>query len=319
MITGDSRGVGSLTAKRLAGSGRQILGFARTSVENSPGFQHREADLSSDKGVRYAIGQIEEWAGDDGITIVGNAACLARDSDGVGKTDEMSRTNVDGHRELVRGLTSRLVRVVEIGSLAGVDGTPFAELGKYGQTKVDAVNQVREIVGSDRFRVVHPGLIDTGMMSNVVEEVKKGNGVFPLEWLAVPPVSPDQIARVVARMVLKGKDGPASIGSPSVAALFVSLSRDTQMKLLPLFIGLNARLILQQMTMTPPQHDAHIRKHKELEIYGKNFPYDDLMSAKLFPEFVGIGTELISKLTIPLQLARWIEGMPGLERGVRRI
>ena len=201
IVTGASRGIGRAIAKRLAKDGRHVVAVARNAEQlksleaeiaaDGGACEHRTCDLSDGAAVQRLVEEVAEKHGRLDI-LVNNAGItkdglLMRMSDA--DFDEVVNVNLRSvfiacraaARPMLRG---KFGRVVNIGSVSGVDGNKgqanyaAAKAGLHGLTMTLA----RELAGrSITANAVAPGFITTDMTGELPDEVKqKILGVIPL-------------------------------------------------------------------------------------------------------------------------------------------
>ena len=193
IVTGASRGIGRAIAKRLAKDGRHVVAVARNAEQlksleaeiaaDGGSCEHRTCDLSDGAAVQRLVEEVAEKHGR--LDILVNNAGITKDGLLMRMTDadfdEVVNVNLRSvfiacraaARPMLRG---KFGRVVNIGSVSGVDGNKgqanysAAKAGVIGLTKSVAKELGAKGITAN---VVAPGFVETDMTSFLGPEDKK--------------------------------------------------------------------------------------------------------------------------------------------------
>jgi NAD(P)-dependent dehydrogenase (short-subunit alcohol dehydrogenase family) len=181
LITGCSTGFGELAALSFADRGHRVFATMRTpgksaALDARPDITQFALDVSDSTSVNAAIERAIEVAGPLDV-VVNNAGIELIGPVHLATDDEVARqfdTNVTGVVRVVRAIVPHMVdngggTIVNVGSLAGLVGTPYS--GLYSATKhaVEAISEAMHFELSQhgiRVRVVEPGQFATQLNAN---------------------------------------------------------------------------------------------------------------------------------------------------------
>ena len=194
LITGGTRGIGAAIANRLREDGFDVVTLARSSGDV-------QADVSDPEQVKAAFDHVRERYGP--VTVLVNNAGVTRDGltirMGADDWDAVLDTNLSGafhctRRALDDMLSARWGRIVNVSSVVAERANPgqanyvAAKAGLLGFTRTVAREMARKGITCN---AVTPGVIDTGMTSNVADELK---GAVPAGRVG----RPEEVAAAVA-------------------------------------------------------------------------------------------------------------------------
>ncbi len=87
----------------------------------------------------------------------------------------------------------------------------------------------------------------------------------------------------------RGSRVPSQLIRPRINELLVSTNTaDSMRKTLPAAIVRSARAVLAQTDQTDEDHDARVRHMQEHELYGADFPYEAILSRRLWPRWASV-------------------------------
>jgi 3-oxoacyl-[acyl-carrier protein] reductase len=222
LITGGSRGIGLVIARRLAAAGYQAIAVARRESEelrvakaelskSAGGLQFRACDLSAVdaipgfvKTLRDEFGAIYGLVNNAGIGTEGLLATMHNS-----QIEALVRLNVLSPVILTKYIVRHMMadgkgRIVNISSV--IASTGYSGLSVYGATKAAAVGFTRSLareVGKAGITVnaVAPGFIDTELTQSLSEQQRdRIAGRSALRRLA----EPDDVARMVEYLLGDG-------------------------------------------------------------------------------------------------------------------
>ncbi|MGB8858586.1 MAG: SDR family oxidoreductase [Ilumatobacteraceae bacterium] len=181
LITGCSSGFGELAALTFADNGHRVYATMRTPGKSAalnarPDIHQFELDVTDSTSVNAAVehvrgdaGSIDILVNNAGIEVYGPIHLLADDE----VTRQMD-TNVTGVVRTVRAVVPAMLAngggtIVNVGSVAGLVGTPYGGIYAASKHAVEAISEALHFELSQlgiRVRVVEPGQFATQLGSN---------------------------------------------------------------------------------------------------------------------------------------------------------
>lgn len=174
VVTGASSGIGKVCARHLARAGYRVFGAQRrTQIDGTPGIEMVQLDVTDEDSVRAAIAAIHERSGriDAVINNAGDSIMGAVEDTSIDEAKAQLDTNFFGVLRVCRAVlpimrTQGRGYIINIGSLAGIQGLPFH--GLYAASKF-ALEGMSESLRLETRRfgikvvVVEPGDFDTAL------------------------------------------------------------------------------------------------------------------------------------------------------------
>lgn len=203
-ITGGNRGIGLVTAKKLAAQGHKV---AVSSIDgnSAEGLFTVQCDITSVDSLDAAYKEVEEKQGPVEI-LIANAG-ITKDTllplMTVEKFEDVINTNLTGTFKTVKRaiksmIRNRFGRIIMLGSVVGLSGTPGQ--ANYAASKAGLIGMARSITRELGGRnitanVVAPGFIQTRMTEVLKDEyVKEISKAIPLGRLGFP----EDVANTIA-------------------------------------------------------------------------------------------------------------------------
>lgn len=235
VVTGGGRGVGAAVARALAGAGARVVVAARTEAEIEAVAAEIEesgargwavpCDVTGEESVRALARAAADRL--DGVDVLVNGAGVASSSPlsevSLEEWERVLRVNATGTflctRELLAPMLDRgWGRVVNVASVAGLDGAPY--ISAYTASKHAVVGLTRAAAAETAGRgvtvnAVCPGYVDTPMTEATVERIVRRTGRTREEALrAVLATSgqrrllrPEEVARAVLALCAEEAEG----------------------------------------------------------------------------------------------------------------
>lgn len=307
VITGDSEGLGNaaLHSQLAHDPHTRVIGLSRRAQERVDGidrlspsqlarYSHLSVDFSDPAQRASIVEDIVQRVRSEGgsiaaLLLVNGTGYIDTDVDAQPELGELMEVlNLTAPRQLVDGLMSTLEPDAPIFYYSGLVTHPNIHdpvLRIHGEIKKRAAAALRAQLG-DRLKVMMPGAYRTEMLTkNIVRE----NAL--LEWFAIPlsdPYASGGISDLVARhALLPQQKFPDKVIRPRMCHLLVTLNdAEGVIKSLPGAIRRAARGVLEETGQTDAQHDARVRYFKERKMYGEAFPYDSILSSRLWPAWL---------------------------------
>lgn len=307
IVTGDSEGLGNAVVHSLLALDEKtkVIGLSRRAREAIVGYgklrpgqldryTHLSVDFSIEQERNDVIREIMARVNADAASI---AALVLANGTGYLDTDVdsnpelrglMELLNLIAPRHLIEGLSASMEKDGPIFYYSGLVTHPSIHdpvLRIHGEIKKRATAELRALLG-ERLKVIMPGAYRTEMlMSKIVER----NAL--LEWFAIPlsdPYARGGISDFVAGHALrKQQHSPKQVIRPRMCHLLVTLNNaEGVIKSLPGAIRRAARGVLAETGQTDAQHDARVEYFKEHALYGRDFPYDSILSRRLWPTWL---------------------------------
>ena len=304
VVTGDSEGLGNAALHSLLrlNPHTQVIGLSRRPREQvdridrltpsqAARYRHLRVDFSDGeqraKVTADILSSIRESRGSlAALLLVNGTGYIDTDVEKSPELRELMETlNLTAPQELIEGLRPVLEREAPIFYFSGLVTHPNIHdpvLRIHGEIKKRAAALLRGQLG-DRLKIMMPGAYRTDMLTkNIVRE----NAL--LEWFAIPlsdPYVPGGISDLVARHALRPHHRfPKAVIRPRMCHLLVTLNdAEGVIASLPGAIRRAARGVLAETGQTDAQHDARVRYFKEHQLYGESFPYDSILSDRLWP------------------------------------
>ncbi len=190
VITGASRGIGSLTAAALVKEGARVVSLSRTAPPDSAGIEHVECDVTKAASVAEAAKQTVELLGGAPDILINNAGIFkvgSLDSMSVGAFTEVVGTNLFGPFFILNAFLGGMKKrggghVITIGSIA--DRNAFKENGAYSAAKY-ALRGMQEVLRAElrgtgvRSTLVSPSAVDTTIWDPLADGSGNPAGKFP--------------------------------------------------------------------------------------------------------------------------------------------
>jgi NADP-dependent 3-hydroxy acid dehydrogenase YdfG len=228
LVTGASSGIGSATARALAGEGAAVALVARrrdrleevAETITAAGGEARvvEADLTDASQATAAVtravdqlGRLDIVVNNAGVLYVGSVADAPP-----GEWERMIAINVDGVLNVVRAALPHLVTaasqpprhvadLVNISSTAGRvarPGNAVYALTKFGVNALSESLRQEQLTNRVRVSVVEPGTVDTELGSHTREELREGIAQMT-EGMQL--LRPDDIAEAITYIVTRSR------------------------------------------------------------------------------------------------------------------
>lgn len=189
VITGGSRGIGSVTVDALVAEGARVVSLSRTAGERKTGIEHVECDVTSASSVSGAADNVLRIFGAAPDIVVNNAGVFLVAPLADMKPEvfaETVNTNLFGPFHILNAFLGGMKKrgsghIVTIGSIADRFGSP--ENGAYSAAKfgLRGMHEVlrAELRGSGvRSTLISPGPVDTTIWDPHLES-DEGVGRFP--------------------------------------------------------------------------------------------------------------------------------------------
>ena len=312
VLTGDGEGLGNALLLALLQQSRlcRVIGISRRPVAQVRGYRslpatsrdrytHVRADLSVEEGVRDALEQTRGIVKTAGGSI--SALYLVN---GTGFLDTeararpalltlMTQLNETAPMMLLAGLLDEpsVVRPeAPVFYFSGVVTHPSIRdplLTFHADVKRRAAASLRERFGP-RLKVVMPGAYRTAMLEHAIARPDA-----LLEWFAVPiadPYARGGLLDWLARQSQKPHPHcPETVIRPRISKLLVELcSAERLRRVLPSAIRRSARTVLHQIGQTDAHHDARVSYMADHRLYGDDFPYQSILSSRLWPSWLSL-------------------------------
>ena len=303
LITGTSEGLGNALMHSLLRQDRttRVLGVARRSASQVEGlsglgeqerarYTHLSVDLTDASQRASLVGDVRELLDGQGarlasVALVNGTGFLDTEvAERPELADRMEALNVTAPTEITEGLRNHMEPTAPILYYSGLLTHPNAHVPvveKHAEVKRKAADRLGR-AWPDRFKLVMPGAYRTRMLLDAIVRESA-----MLEWFAVPlsdPYARGGLSDVVARYALRAASSvPKTIVRPRLTRLLLTTNTAEQLlESLPGAIRRAARGILAETGQTDAQHDERVRYLKGRRLYGDKFPYDSILSSRLW-------------------------------------
>jgi hypothetical protein len=267
------------------------VGFDELGPRERERYTHLCVDLTVENERSEAITEIRARLKQRGSTLasvvlVNGTGFL--DSELEGRPDlaeRMEALNLTAPLHLLEGLIDCFEANAPILYYSGLLAHPNTQVpcvARHGDVKRRAADALRAR-WPERLKLVMPGTYRTEMVLGNI-----GRDTAMLEWFAVPlsnPLARGGLSDHVAKHALQPhRDVPDSLIYPRLTRLLVTKNTPEQLqRSLPGALQRAVRSVLAETGQTDAQHDARVRLLKEQQLYGAEFPYDDILSTRLWP------------------------------------
>lgn len=191
IVTGGSQGIGEATVRRLAEEGAKVI-VTDIAVDNGQALADElgdnvsfiEQDVSSKEGWEKVFKEVEEKYGKVDVLVNNAGIAITIDFDKISDEDYMKNININQHSvfysmKLVKPLMDKAGggSIVNLSSIAGIVGSERgagyngSKFAVRGMTKVAALDYAKDNI---RVNSIHPGLIETPILSAVPPEAMEG-------------------------------------------------------------------------------------------------------------------------------------------------
>lgn len=180
VITGGSRGIGAVTATRLAAEGARLVSLSRKPGEKKAGIDHVPCDVTKAASVAHAAANVLTIFGGAPDIVINNAGIFQMASVAETKTEmfaDVVGTNLFGPFHVINAFLAPMLErkkghIISIGSIA--DQLAFPENGAYSAAKwgLRGLHQVlrAELKGTGvRSTLISPGNVDTSIWDSHLE------------------------------------------------------------------------------------------------------------------------------------------------------
>jgi hypothetical protein len=311
IITGDSDGLGNAVARailrcsdsvKVLGISRradaEVNGYAALSAAERARYVRVRTDLGDPSAVTATLSEVARLvSGDAGrvralLLVNGTGFLDSQVRADPGLHTLMEQLNVHTPLALARDLQARRtliepsMRVYYYSGLVTHPNVSDPLLRMHAALKKEAVAQLRTLYG-ERLTCVMPGAYLTPMLARTI--VRRDS---LLEWFALPvgdPYARGGLADVVAKLAVSTtQEAPETLIRPRISGLLVRQKPDDLLASLPSAIVRCARAVLEQTGQSDKQHDERVEYLQTHQVYGADFPYDRIKSARLWPRWASV-------------------------------